>query len=67
MAKVLSTMTSAPASCAISVIAAMSAMFSSGLVGVSIQTPRVSPGTMAAATESRSVRCAGSVVTPQRS
>ena len=49
----------APAECAKSTIAAMSAMLSNGLVGVSIHTALVSPGVMAAATVSRLVRCAG--------
>ena len=47
VAKVLSTTTSAPAACAASAAARMSTMFSSGFVGVSIQTSRV-----------RSSRCA---------
>ncbi len=41
MAKVLSTTTIAPASCAASAAARMSTMFSSGFVGVSSQTIRV--------------------------
>ncbi len=54
MAKVLSTTRTAPASWAIVAMAAMSAMPSSGLVGVSTQTILVRPGTIAARTASRS-------------
>ena len=66
MANVLSTTTSAPAAWASSAIAAMSAMASSGLVGVSIQTAVVSPGRMARSTAARSLIGAGSATTPQR-
>jgi hypothetical protein len=48
-------------------MAAMSAMANVGLVGVSIQTPVVTPGVMAASTAARSASGAGSAVTPQRS
>jgi hypothetical protein len=55
VAKVLSTTTSAPAACAISAMASMSAIASSGFVGVSIQTAVVSPGRIAFSTAARSV------------
>ena len=64
-AKVLSTTSSAPASWATAAIASMSPMLSSGLVGVSTQTSRVSPGRMAARTASRSEAGAGSCRSPQ--
>lgn len=57
-AKVLSTTSFAPAVCATSAIAAMSAMLSSGLVGVSIQTTLVL-GRIAARTASTSDTGAG--------
>ena len=53
-AKVLSTARMAPASCATSASAAMSAMPSSGLVGVSTHTIFVCPGRIAARTASTS-------------
>ena len=51
----LSTTTIAPASCAISAIAAMSVIFISGLLGVSSQTTFVASGRIAARTASRSL------------
>lgn len=57
-AKVLSTRTRAPASLPIAAIPAMSAIDSSGLVGVSTQMSRVVPVT-AARTASRSDRATG--------
>ena len=48
-------------------MAAMSAMASNGLVGVSIHTPVVTPGVIAASTALRSASGAGSAVTPHRS
>ena len=65
MAKVLSTTSSAPASCASEAMASMSPMLSSGLVGVSTHTSRVSPGRSAARTASRSLAGAGSCRSPQ--
>ena len=65
VANVLSTTSSAPASWATDAIASMSPMLSSGLVGVSTQTSRVSPGRMAARTASRSEAGAGSWRSPQ--
>ena len=53
-AKVLSTTSSAPASWATSASAAMSAMPSSGFVGVSTHTTFVAPGRIAARTASTS-------------
>ena len=57
-AKVLSTNTVAPAACPISLIATISAIDSSGLVGVSTQIIRVS-AVIAARTAARSGRCTG--------
>jgi hypothetical protein len=58
-ANVLSTTSRAPAAWATPASAEMSAMFRSGLVGVSIQTSFVRPGMMAAATAAGSVTSAG--------
>ena len=55
VAKVLSTTTIAPASCAICATAAMSVIFMSGLLGVSSQTTLVASGRMAWRTASRSL------------
>jgi hypothetical protein len=62
---VLSTTSSAPASWATSAVSAMSAMLSSGLVGVSHQMTRVL-GRIAARSASGSLRSAGVCSTPQR-
>ncbi len=60
----LSTTSSAPASCATSASAAMSAMPSSGLVGVSTHTILVCPGRIAARTDSGSAIVAMVCSTP---
>ena len=64
-AKVLSTTSSAPASWAICATIAMSATFSSGLVGVSSQTTLVLPGRIASRIASGCVTAAGVISTPQ--
>ena len=65
LAKVLSTTSRAPASCATSARASMSAMPRSGFVGVSTHTIRVS-GRRAARTESTSATVPIEWSTPQR-
>src|SRR5690242_3744938 len=65
LAKVLSTTSRAPASWATAASASMSAMPSSGLVGVSTQTIFVVPGRMAARTASTSPMGAMECSTPQ--
>ena len=70
VAKVLSTTVSAPASRATAAAARMSAILSSGLVGVSIQTRATGPrsrtasGDTAARTASGLVTSTGSTLTP---